>query len=52
MNALEACAVAHFGDFVYSVGPVFFATTVHIHFNEDNQLVQSETPCSGTQWDG
>ena len=30
MNAGEACAVAHFGDFVYSVGPVFFATTVHI----------------------
>ena len=24
MNAGEACAVAHFGDFVYSVGPVFF----------------------------
>ena len=29
MNAGEACAVAYFRDFVYSVGPVFFATTVH-----------------------
>ena len=26
--------------------------SVHIHFNEDKQLVHSEASCSGTQLDG
>ena len=30
VNAGEACAVAHFGDFVYSVGPVLLPLLYNI----------------------